>query len=67
VSNGAGSEVSLHARIDRFAMNKSEAELMSIQRSLKQLGHYNLNIDGKYGPGTRRAIASAVRAGQMSL
>ncbi|MGD8910171.1 MAG: hypothetical protein PVI92_12585, partial [Chromatiales bacterium] len=39
VSNGAGSEVSLHARIDRFAMNKSEAELMSIQRSLKQLGH----------------------------
>ena len=35
----------------------------TVQRTLKQTGHYSGEIDGKVGPETRAALANYARAG----
>lgn len=41
-------------------------EVIALQTRLKNLGYYTLNVDGKYGPGTKSAVAQFQAAHRLS-
>ncbi|MEZ5670552.1 MAG: peptidoglycan-binding domain-containing protein [Alphaproteobacteria bacterium] len=44
----------------------SQAQMESVQRALADRGHYQGGVDGRFGPGTRTAIAAFQQAGGMA-